>query len=61
MPLYSFKCKVCGSEFEEKQSLEEFDQGKLPERKCGEDKKCEVERTISPLKSISSTWAYWRR
>lgn len=63
MPLYTFKCKKCGVEFDERQSLEEFDAGKLPDRKSCDngESKCEVERVISPLKATSSSWSNWRR
>lgn len=61
MPLYTFKCKKCKVEFDQKQSLEEFDQGLLPEHECSDGSRSESERIISLLKSVSSTWAYWRR
>lgn len=59
MPLYEFKCNKCGAEFEAKQSLEEFERGELPKREgCADE--CKVERVISKLKTVSSSWKNWR-
>lgn len=60
MPLYEFKCKKCGTEYEEKQSLEDVNNN-VPPPACPECSSADVDRLISKLRATSTSWSIWRR
>lgn len=56
MPLYTFECPKCGKEFDYSVSLSEFNTKVV---KCPHDGEIS-KRKITPLKTTSTTWRYWR-